>query len=116
MRHFLKLRKLSRTSSHIKSMLFNLSNSLIKYELIKTTLCKAKELRGVLEPMINISKVFSIFNIRFLFSKLRNMDSVFKLIKILGPRYRNRKGGYLRIYKSGFRHGDNASLALVQLL
>ncbi|WP_248320637.1 MULTISPECIES: 50S ribosomal protein L17 [unclassified Caballeronia] len=116
MRHKHGLRKLNRTSSHRLAMLRNMSNSLIEHEVIKTTLPKAKELRKVVEPLITLGKKPSLANRRLAFNRLRDRDSVAKLFDVLGPRYANRPGGYLSILKFGFRVGDNAPMALVQLM
>ena len=116
MRHRLGLRKLNRTSSHRLAMLRNMTNSLLKHEVIKTTLPKAKELRRVDEPMITLGKKPTVANRRLAFNRLRERDIVTKLFDELGPRYAKRNGGYLRILKSGFRQGDNAPMALVELL
>jgi large subunit ribosomal protein L17 len=116
MRHRHGLRKLNRTSSHRLAMLRNMCNSLLRYETIKTTLPKAKELRRVAEPMITLAKTASLANRRLAFNRLRDRDVVVKLFDELGPRYAKRNGGYLRILKSGFRRGDNAPMALVELL
>jgi large subunit ribosomal protein L17 len=116
MRHRLGLRKLNRTSSHRLAMLRNMTNSLLKHEVITTTLPKAKELRRVVEPMITLGKEASVANRRLAFDRLRDRDIVTKLFGELGPRYASRKGGYLRILKFGFRKGDNAPMALVELL
>ena len=116
MRHKHGLRKLNRTSSHRLAMLRNMSNSLIEHEVIKTTLPKAKELRKVVEPLITLGKKPSLANRRLAFNRLRDRDSVAKLFDVLGPRFENRPGGYLRILKFGFRVGDNAPMALVELL
>jgi large subunit ribosomal protein L17 len=116
MRHRHGLRKLNRTSSHRLAMLRNMTNSLFKHELIKTTLPKAKELRRVAEPLITLSKEATLANRRLAFSRLRDRDMVVKLFDELGPRFKNRNGGYLRILKFGFRQGDNAPMALVELL
>ena len=116
MRHKHGLRKLNRTSSHRLAMLRNMSNSLIEHEVIKTTLPKAKELRKVVEPLITLGKKPSLANRRLAFNRLRDRDSVTKLFDVLGPRFANRPGGYLRILKFGFRVGDNAPMALVELL
>ena len=116
MRHRLGLRKLNRTSSHRLAMLRNMTNSLLKHEVIKTTLPKAKELRRVVEPMITLGKVATVANRRLAFNRLRDRDMVTKLFNELGPRYAKRNGGYLRILKYGFRQGDNAPMALVELL
>jgi large subunit ribosomal protein L17 len=116
MRHGNGLRKLNRTSSHRLAMLRNMSNSLLKHEVIKTTLPKAKELRRVVEPLITLGKTDSLANKRLAFNRLRDRDMVVKLFAELGPRYKTRPGGYLRILKYGFRKGDNAPMALVELL
>ena len=116
MRHRHGLRKLNRTSSHRLAMLRNMTNSLLKHEAIKTTLPKAKELRRVVEPMITLSKTPSLANRRLAFNRLRDRDIVVKLFDELGPRYATRNGGYLRILKFGFRQGDNAPMALVELM
>lgn len=116
MRHGLGLRKLNRTSSHRLAMLRNLSNALLKHEVIKTTLPKAKELRRVAEPLITLGKSPSLANRRLAFSRTRDREIVTKLFDELGPRYAKRNGGYLRILKYGFRKGDNAPMALVELL
>ena len=116
MRHRLGLRKLNRTSSHREAMLRNMTVSLLKHEMIKTTLPKAKELRRVVEPMITLGKKPSLANRRLAFDRLRDRDVVVKLFAELGPRFANRNGGYLRILKYGFRQGDNAPMALVELL
>ena len=116
MRHRHGLRKLNRTSSHRLAMLRNMTNSLLRHEAIKTTLPKAKELRRVAEPIINLGKTPSLSNRRLAFSRLRDRDVVTKLFKELGPRYAKRNGGYLRILRYGFRLGDNAPMALVELM
>lgn len=116
MRHRNGLRKLNRTSSHRLAMLRNMTNSLLRHEVIKTTLPKAKELRRVIEPMITLGKKPSLANRRLAFDRLRDRDIVGKLFNELGPRYQTRQGGYLRILKFGFRQGDNAPMALVELL
>ena len=116
MRHRNGLRKLNRTSSHRLAMLRNMSNSLIRHEVIKTTLPKAKELRRVVEPMITLGKKPSLSNRRLAFNRLRDRDNVVKLFSELGPRFQTRNGGYLRILKFGFRKADNAPMALVELL
>jgi large subunit ribosomal protein L17 len=115
-RHRHGLRKLNRTSSHRLAMLRNMSNSLLRHELIKTTLPKAKELRRVVEPLITLAKEPTLANRRLAFNRLRDREIVVKLFNELGPRYKTRPGGYLRILKAGFRVGDNAPLALVELL
>lgn len=116
MRHGNGLRKLNRTSSHRLAMLRNMTNSLLRHETIQTTLPKAKELRRVVEPMITLGKKPSLANRRLAFDRLRDREMVVKLFDELGPRFANRNGGYLRILKTGFRLGDNAPMALVQLL
>ena len=116
MRHGHGLRKLNRTSSHRKAMLQNMMNSLIEHEAIKTTVPKAKELRRVIEPMITLAKVDSVANRRLAFDRLRDRDSVTKLFNVLGPRNAQRPGGYTRILKMGFRVGDNAPMAYVELV
>ena len=116
MRHRHGLRKLNRTSSHRLAMLRNMSNSLLTHELIKTTLPKAKELRRVVEPLITLAKEATVANRRLAFNRLRDRDVVVKLFNELGPRYKARPGGYLRILKCGFRVGDNAPMAIVELL
>ena len=116
MRHGNGLRKLNRTSSHRLAMLRNMSNSLLEHEVIKTTLPKAKELRMVVEPLITLGKKDCLANRRLAFNRTRDRDIVTKLFTELGPRYATRPGGYLRILKFGFRHGDNAPMALVELV
>ena len=116
MRHRLGLRKLNRTSSHRLAMLRNMTNSLLRHEAITTTLPKAKELRRVAEPMITLGKKPSLANRRMAFDRLRDREMVTKLFDVLGPRYQTRNGGYLRILKCGFRQGDNAPMAIVQLM
>ena len=116
MRHGHGLRKLNRTSSHRLAMLQNMMNSLIEHEAIKTTLPKAKELRRVIEPMITLAKEATVANRRLAFDRLRDRDSVVKLFNVLGPRFKSRPGGYTRILKMGFRVGDNAPMALVELV
>ena len=116
MRHRNGLRKLNRTSSHREAMLRNMTVSLLKHELIKTTLPKAKELRRVVEPIITLGKKPSLANRRLAFDRLRDRDMVVKLFNELGPRYAQRNGGYLRILKFGFRVGDAAPMALVELM
>jgi len=116
MRHRHGLRKLNRTSSHREAMLRNMCNSLLRHELIKTTLPKAKELRRVVEPIITLGKKPSLANRRLAFDRLRDRDMVVKVFNELGPRYAKRNGGYLRILKFGFRVGDNAPMALVELM
>ena len=116
MRHRLANRKLNRTSSHRLAMLRNLANSLLRHEQIVTTLPKAKELRRVIEPMITLAKEDSVANRRLAFNRLRDRDSVTKLFNDLGPRFKTRPGGYTRILKMGFRVGDNAPMAYVELV
>ncbi len=116
MRHGHGLRKLNRTSSHRLAMLRNMMNSLIEHEAIKTTVPKAKELRRVVEPMITLAKEATVANRRLAFDRLRDRDSVTKLFNELGPRFAARPGGYTRILKMGFRVGDNAPMALVELV
>ena len=116
MRHRHGLRKLNRTSSHRLAMLRNLTNALLRHEAIRTTVPKAKELRRVVEPMITLAKESSLANKRLAFNRLRDRDSVTKLFAELGPRFKARPGGYTRILKIGFRVGDNAPMALVELV
>ncbi len=116
MRHRNGLRKLNRTSAHRQAMFKNMAASLLRHEVIKTTLPKAKELRRVVEPLITLGKKPSLANRRLAFSRLRDREMVVKLFDELGPRYATRNGGYLRILKFGFRDGDNAPMALVELL
>ena len=116
MRHRLGLRKLNRTSSHRLAMLRNMTVSLLRHEAIKTTLPKAKELRRVVEPMITLGRTPTLANKRLAFDRLRDRDIVVKLFAEIGPRYATRPGGYLRILKCGFRVGDNAPMAFVELI
>ena len=116
MRHRNSNRKLNRTSSHRQAMLRNMATSLLRHEVIKTTLPKAKELRRVAEPLITLGKDATLANRRLAFSRLRDRDIVGKLFNELGPRYSARPGGYLRILKCGFRNGDNAPMAFVELM
>ncbi|KPQ01981.1 50S ribosomal protein L17 [Marinobacter sp. HL-58] len=116
MRHRKSGRKFSRTSAHRKAMFRNMTASLVDHELIKTTLPKAKELRRVAEPLITLAKNDSVANRRLAFSRLRDDAAVAKLFNELGPRYSERPGGYLRILKCGFRAGDNAPMAFVELV
>ena len=116
MRHGHGLRKLNRTSSHRLAMLQNMMNSLIEHEVIKTTLPKAKELRRVIEPMLTLGKEPTLSNKRLAFNRLRNRDNVVKLFAELGPRYKTHPVGYTRILKMGYRVGDNAPMALVELV
>jgi large subunit ribosomal protein L17 len=116
MRHHKSGRKLNRNSSHRKAMFSNMAASLLHHEVIKTTLPKAKELRRVAEPLITMAKSDSVHKRRLAFSRLRDRDVVTKLFNELGPRYKERPGGYLRILKMGFRTGDKAPMALVELV
>ena len=116
MRHGNGLRKLNRTSAHRQAMLRNMANSLIEHEAIKTTVPKAKELRRVVEPLITLAKEPTVANRRLAFDRLRNRASVVKLFDVLGPRFKARPGGYTRILKMGFRVGDNAPMAFVELV
>jgi len=116
MRHRLGLRKLNRTSSHRLAMFRNMTVSLLRHEVIKTTLPKAKELRRVAEPILTLGKNPSLANRRLAFARLRDIEIVGKLFDELGPRYAARSGGYLRVLKFGFRQGDNAPMALVELM
>ena len=116
MRHRQSNRKLNRTTSHRLAMFRNMSNSLLKHEVIKTTLPMAKELRRFVEPLITLGKEPSLANHRLAFDRLRDREMVMKLFGELGPRYKTRPGGYLRILKYGFRNGDNAPMALVELV
>lgn len=116
MRHRHGLRKLNRTSSHRLAMFRNLTNALLKHEVIKTTLPKAKELRKIAEPIITLGKTPTLANKRLAFSRLRDRELVIKLFDEIGPRYAARPGGYMRVLKFGFRKGDNAPMALVELV
>ena len=116
MRHMKSGRKFNRTSAHREAMFKNMAASLFKHELIKTTLPKAKELRRVAEPLITLAKVDSVANRRLAFARLRDNEAVGNLFTTLGPRYASRPGGYLRILKCGFRAGDNAPMAYVELV
>ncbi len=116
MRHRHGLRKLNRTSAHREAMLRNMCNSLLRHKLIKTALPKAKELRRVVEPIITLGRKPSLANLRLAFDRLRDREMVVKLFDELGPRYAKRNGGYLRILKFGFRAGDAAPMALVELM
>jgi large subunit ribosomal protein L17 len=116
MRHRKSGRKLNVTSSHRKALFSNMANSLFNHELIKTTLPKAKELRRFAEPLITLSKEDSVAKRRLAFARLRDREMVTKLFNELGPRYKNRPGGYLRIMKCGFRSGDDAPMAYVELV
>src|SRR5437762_14279894 len=116
MRHRHGLRNLNRTTSHRLAMLRNMTNSLLTHEAIRTTLPKAKELRRVAEPLITLGKTPTLSNRRLALARLRDKDVVYKLFSELGPRYAKRPGGYLRILRFGFRQGDNAPMALVELV
>lgn len=116
MRHGNGLRKLNRTSSHRAAMFRNMANSLIEHEAIKTTVPKAKELRRIVEPLITLAKEPTVANKRLAFDRLRNRDNVVKLFNVLGPRFAKRPGGYTRILKMGFRVGDNAPMAYMELV
>ncbi len=116
MRHRKSGRSLNRTSSHRQAMFRNMTTSLVAHEIIKTTLPKAKELRRVVEPLITLAKEDGQARRRLAFNRVRDRDAVTKLFNELGPRYKARPGGYLRILKCGFRHGDNAPMALVELV
>ncbi len=116
MRHRQTGRKLNRTSSHREAMFKNMSVSLVIHEMIRTTLPKAKELRGVIEPLITLAKNDTIANRRLAFARVRDRDVVTKLFNKLGPRYKERPGGYVRILKCGFRDGDSAPMAIVELV
>ncbi len=116
MRHRHSGRQLNRNSSHRKAMFKNMSVSLFDHELIRTTVAKAKELRGVAERLITLAKVDTVANRRLAFSRLRDRDAVTKLFTVLGPRYAERPGGYMRVLKCGFRTGDKAPMAYVELV
>ncbi len=116
MRHRKSGRKLSRTSSHRRAMFRNMAASLIQHEMIKTTLPKAKDLRGVLEPLITLAKTDSVASRRLAFARLRDKAAVKKLFEDLGPRYNSRPGGYTRVLKYNFRAGDNAPMAIIELV
>ncbi len=116
MRHRKSGRQLNMNSSHRKALFSNMANSLFKHELIKTTLPKAKELRGFAEPLITLSKEDSVAKRRLAFARLRDREMVTKLFNELGPRYKSRPGGYIRIMKCGFRSGDDAPMAYVELV
>jgi large subunit ribosomal protein L17 len=116
MRHGNGYRKLNRTTSHRLAMFRNMANSLLRHEAIKTTLPKAKELRSVVEPLITLGKAPSLANRRLAFDRLRDREMVGKLFEVIGPRYTKRNGGYMRILKMGFRIGDNAPMAYVELM
>ena len=116
MKHRHGLKKLNKTSSHRLAMFRNMTNSLLKHEVIKTTLPKAKALRKVFEPIITLGKEPTLANRRLAYNRLRDRDMVTKLFDVLGPRYKSRAGGYMRILKFGFRVGDNAPMALIELV
>jgi len=116
MRHRKGLRKLNRTSSHRQAMFRNMAVSLLTHEAIKTTLPKAKELRRVVEPLITLGKEPTLANRRLAFARLRDRDAVTKLFNEIGPRYKERNGGYTRVLKMGFRQGDNAPMAFMELV
>lgn len=117
MRHLLKKKHFNMSRSHYKMLFKNLCNSLIRYERIKTTLSKAKELRKIIEPIINKSKINNLNNIRYVLSKLNNnKKNTYKLFNIIAPKYINRNGGYTRIIKFNFRKGDNALIAIIELV
>ena len=116
MRHRQGLRKLNRTSSHRLAMFRNMAVSLLTHEAIKTTLPKAKELRRVIEPLITLGKEPSLANKRLAFARLRDRDAVVKLFDVIGPRYKERNGGYTRVLKIGFRQGDNAPMGFIELV
>jgi large subunit ribosomal protein L17 len=116
MRHRHGLRKLNRTSSHRLAMFRNMANALLRHEAIQTTLPKAKELRRVVEPIITLGKKPSLANRRLAFNRLRDRELVMKVFEVLGPRYAKRNGGYLRVLRHGFRKGDNAPMAYVELM
>jgi large subunit ribosomal protein L17 len=116
MRHQKSGRKLNRNSAHRKAMFQNMANSLFEHEIIKTTVPKAKELRRVAEPLITLAKEDSVANRRLAFNRLRDRDAVTKLFNQLGPRYADRPGGYLRVLKCGYRAGDKAPMAYVELV
>ena len=116
MRHRNSGRNFSRTSSHRKAMFSNMCTSLIEHEIIKTTLAKAKELRRYIEPLITVSKTDSVATRRHVFDTLRSKSAVGKLFTTLGPRYSERPGGYVRVLKCGYRSGDNAPMAIIELV
>ncbi|AHG59903.1 50S ribosomal protein L17 [Buchnera aphidicola] len=116
MRHRKSGRQLNRNSSHLKAMLKNMACSLLMHEIIKTTLAKAKELRRIVEPMITLSKIDTVSRRRLIFSRVRDNEIVSKLFKILGPSFFSRLGGYTRILKCGFRSGDKAPMAYIELV
>ena len=116
MRHRKTGRSFSRTSSHRRAMFSNMCSSLVEHELIKTTLPKAKELRRYIEPLITVSKKDSVATRRYVFDRLRSKTAVTKLFATLGPRYQERPGGYVRVLKCGYRAGDNAPMAIIELV
>ena len=116
MRHCKSGRQLNRNASHRKAMFSNITASLVRHEIIKTTLTKAKELRSFVEPLINIAKIDNVYNRRYAFARIRDNAIVSKLFKQIGPRFINRFGGYTRILKCGFRLGDNAPMAYIELV
>lgn len=116
MRHKMCGRKLGRKSSHRTALYRNMSSSLVKHELIKTTVAKAKELRRFVEPLITASKIDNLAQRRLVLNRIRDVDAMRKLFSTLGPRYKSRSGGYLRIIKCGFRDGDNAPMAYIELV
>ena len=116
MRHRLAGRKLNRNASHRKAMYKNMAASLLEHEIIKTTLPKAKELRGVVEPLITLAKEDKVANRRLAFNRLRSIEMVKKLFNDVGPRFKTRPGGYTRVLKCGFRHGDKAPMAIIELV
>lgn len=116
MRHRKSGRKFNRTSSHRRAMFKNMAVSLLQHEIINTTLAKAKELRGIIEPLITLAKEDSVSKRRLAFSRLRDRDAVTKLFNEIGPRYQKRPGGYTRVLKNNFRPGDRAPMALIELV
>ena len=116
MRHRKSGRRLGRNSSHRKAMFRNMVSSLVEHEIIKTTQAKAKELRGIIEPLITSSKIDSVANRRLVFNRIRNRDVVTKLFNEIGPKNKNRPGGYVRVLKCGNRPGDNAPMAIIELV
>jgi len=116
MRHQIAHRKLNKTSSHRKAMFANMAASLIEHEQIKTTLPKAKELRPIVEKLITLGKRGDLHARRQAISQVRDIEQVGKLFAVLGPRYKDRNGGYIRVLKAGFRHGDNAAMAVIEFV
>jgi large subunit ribosomal protein L17 len=116
MRHRNSGRKLNRTSAHRKAMFQNMANSLLEHEIISTTLPKAKDLRGIVEPLISLAKIDSLANRRLAFNRLRDRKIVTKLFNEIGPRFNARPGGYTRVLKAGFRPGDTAPMAIIELV